>query len=480
MNSQALEEWRETLGRDRVITEGDRVDLANRATFAAAQRSRAILEPRDRDEVIKCVRIAGRFRVPLYPVSTGRNWGYGSAVPVQDGCVLLLLHRLDGIVDYREDLAYVRIEPGVTFRCLAAFLRDRQSKLLPPATGAGMDTSLIGNVLERGIGKGLYEDMAGHSSDYEVVLPDGEVLQTSFDRHAGASFEGLFCQSNFGVVTRMTLSLEPAPGLRQTALFPIRTPESLALVLDAAREPLQRDSRRLQIELINDYRYLTQTMQYPYDEFDGSTVLPRTWVREKLRPSVNARWIGCATLWADSEEELRLRRGTLAALEPFADYMRFENPAPGHDVSFSTNGLQSAYWRKTRQMPANPNPDRDRCGVIWFVPVLPMLGSTIVQAVARIEEIMFEHGFEPAISLRLIGGRQIHAVVGLLYDRERDGADPQAAQCHLALCETMRQDGFHPYRLTIRDMASRAGTILRGLKSVLDPNGIIAPGRYGP
>ena len=83
-------------------------------------------------------RTANRFRIPIYPISSGLNWGYGSRVPPQSG-VLVDLRRLNRIVEFDEELAFVTIEPGVTQRQLQAFLEARGSRLWMDATGASPD-----------------------------------------------------------------------------------------------------------------------------------------------------------------------------------------------------------------------------------------------------------------------------------------------------------------------------------------------------
>ena len=98
------------------------------------------------------------FGVPVYPISSGKNWGYGSRVPAADGCILLDLGRMNRIVDFNEELAYVTVEPGVTQAQLYAFLRERGSNLWVDATGASPECSLIGNAVERGFGHTPYGD----------------------------------------------------------------------------------------------------------------------------------------------------------------------------------------------------------------------------------------------------------------------------------------------------------------------------------
>jgi 4-cresol dehydrogenase (hydroxylating) len=110
----ALIEWSMALGPENVITEPSSLLAAETGTFAGGHRIPAIIRPGTRQEVQECLRIANLHATPVYPISSGRNWGYGSRMPTADGCVLLDLGRMDRIVDFSEDLAYVTLEPGVT------------------------------------------------------------------------------------------------------------------------------------------------------------------------------------------------------------------------------------------------------------------------------------------------------------------------------------------------------------------------------
>ena len=119
----ALLEWAEAVGPENVVTETASLRAAEMGTFATGHTIPAIVRPGDRQEVQECLRIANRCGVPVYPISSGLNWGYGSRVPAADGCVLLDLGRMNRIVDFSEKLAYVTVEPGVTQEQLYAFLR---------------------------------------------------------------------------------------------------------------------------------------------------------------------------------------------------------------------------------------------------------------------------------------------------------------------------------------------------------------------
>jgi 4-cresol dehydrogenase (hydroxylating) flavoprotein subunit len=440
-----------------------------------------VLRPRDRDDVAACLRLANHHRVPIHPVGTARNWGYGGAVPTHDGSVLLSLADLDRISHHDDALGLVTVEPGVTFDQLARFLRRRASRLLAPATGSSPHTSVVGNILERGIGKELYQDLAGHVAGAEALLAAGDPVR--LDAAAGSSLLGFLPQSNLVVVTALTIRLEPAPCLRQfTAIF-LRDVQEAAGCLDALRDTLQRN-HRVGLELMNDYRYPAQSSRFPYGEREGGTPLPRAWVTARLGLPGQPTWIARATAWADSQEELAMRRAAIdAILGPGVAIARGEVVVVAEAEATGSEGLRCAYWRKRVAMPADPDPDRDGCGVIWITPVLPMRGAALPPLVERVEREMLRDGFEPAISLRP-DGYELRAVIGILFDRDEPGADGRALACRKALLGVLDTLGLDRYRHGVLDgppaRDAGSGRLLAALKAAADPNGVIAPGRYGP
>ena len=173
---EALLAWRAVLGDQYVITDDARLAAANAATYATTQRAAGIIEPASVEDIQACLRIANQFHVSVYPISTGKNWGYGSRVPAQDGSVIMALHRMNGILELSEELAYVTVEPGVTMKQLYEFLIAKESRLMVPATGSAPTTSLIGNALERGLVVGPHSDRFGQTCGLEVVLPTGALV----------------------------------------------------------------------------------------------------------------------------------------------------------------------------------------------------------------------------------------------------------------------------------------------------------------
>lgn len=421
----------------------DPLELVNRATYATSSRAAALVEPRSRDDVRAIVEEANRTGVPLYPVSGGRNWGYGSRVPAS-GCdgVIVSLRRLDRIVALDDELGVVSVEPGVTFRQLATFLEG--SRWLAPAIGSSGEASLVGNALERGVLKPPYAEW--RIAGVEAILPTGEVLRSDAGE-AGPSFREIFAQSNLGIVTEMTFALERRPALRQRTVF---APGDLAMQLDRLRDLAQR-SPRVHIELMNDSRVLTQTGQ-----------------------RMHVPWSGVVTIFADDEAELALWRNVAMST---VENLQCLDPEPVTNA-ITNDGLRSAYWKK-KTFPDDPDPDRDHCGVMWIAPRVPMRGALVLETASTIERILRAHEFEPSISMRVLHGRSVQIVCGLFYDRDEDGMDDKAEAARNAVWRELSPRGIQPYRHAVGSMAlPEDDHPASRIRRALDPNGILAPGRY--
>lgn len=77
--SEALAAWSRALGTEHVLADDADRSVYARSTLPQGTSPCAILRPGSVAEVQAAVRIANRFRIPLYPISRGRNWGYGDA-----------------------------------------------------------------------------------------------------------------------------------------------------------------------------------------------------------------------------------------------------------------------------------------------------------------------------------------------------------------------------------------------------------------
>lgn len=526
--AEGLEGWRRAVGESHVIVDESALEAAATATFATTQRASAIVQPADRPQLERCLEIANTHRVPVYPVSCGKNWGYGSRVPVQDGSVIFDLGRMNRILEFNEQLAYVTVEPGVTQQQLFDFLAEKNSQMMMSVTGSSPDSSIIGNVVERGIGVGRYCDRWNHVCAMEVLLPTGECIHTGFDRFERAAarhvsrdgvgpwLDGLFTQSRFGIVTRLTMWLYPRPKHFQVFLCWMRDEARLERFIECARTLRLEGTVDSTLAAFNDFRTLTFTRKYPWEAAAGATPLPSELRKTMVRQGRAIRFMALGTLYSPSWAQARAARKRVRQvmrgnvdklffvdrtitriarwirhpyrwlsgidLATYMDSMYHRSAYLGFPID---EGIASMYWRKKTPTPPAPQDlDRDRCGVVFFGEVVPCEGRHVVRAVHLIEETILEHGFEPVVNLSAITERTIHIVTVILYDREEPGEDGRAAACHDDVVSKLAAEGYLPYRLGVNSMQSLPPArddfdkLIRSLRETLDPNNILAPGRY--
>jgi len=76
----------------------------------------AVTYPASTSDVQEIVRWANEFKIPIYPISMGRNLGYGGSAPNVPGSVVVDLGRhMNKILRIDGDNASCMVEPGVSY-----------------------------------------------------------------------------------------------------------------------------------------------------------------------------------------------------------------------------------------------------------------------------------------------------------------------------------------------------------------------------
>ena len=229
--SRAMQDFANVVGQEWVFQKEEDVAAYNDAFspfVAEPERQRvasAAVAPTQVEQVQQIVRIASRYRIPLYAVSTGRNLGYGGSAPNLSGSVVVDLKRMKRIIEVNTREGYMIVEPGVSFIELQRYFEEHKIDYVPSAPGPGWG-SPIGNALDPGAGF-PYGDNFAAIKGLEVVLANGEVMRTGrgglqdsklwplYKYGLGPDLLGLFLQSNFGIVTKACFWIEPKSELSQ-------------------------------------------------------------------------------------------------------------------------------------------------------------------------------------------------------------------------------------------------------------------------
>lgn len=166
------------VGSENIILEKEKVIDLSKDIIPKTQNASAFVYPSDIIQIQEILKVANTYKVPLWPVGQGKNWGYGGASPFQENSLVIVLSRLNKIIEVDSELAFALIEPGVTFRQLHQYLVDHNIPLRIDCTDGPPDGSVVGNSLERGIGETDYGDHFGNICGLEVILPEGQLIRT--------------------------------------------------------------------------------------------------------------------------------------------------------------------------------------------------------------------------------------------------------------------------------------------------------------
>ncbi|HRV77130.1 MAG TPA: FAD-binding oxidoreductase [Thauera sp.] len=531
-----LAELNAVLGAEHVLTTPEALDQYSRCTIPWRTECAVVVFPASTEEVAATMRIAARHGIPVWPSSKGRNWGYATTLACTDGAMVMILERMNRILEVNEELAYAVIEPGVTYEQFNAHLAEHGHKLWIDCIDGTAQGSVIGNAIERGVGETPYGDHFGNLCGLEVVLADGEVVRTGSTREGlhtwhthkwgvGPYLEGLFTQSNLGVVTRAGIWLMPAPECHESFVFQVSDESHMPAVVDAYRKLALGGVVTTKMHLINDFvslTILTQRIAEPVPQGGALTdadlgmlrskygVAPwscagaiygtRSLVREQRRLIRKALapygrlifvadwqipWIERIVRWAWKSEALRgmtqrLAGTSLPVLESAPFVHKIQRGVPTEYF------VKHAYYRARRPPPVGAvHPARDNCGLIWFAPILPFTNAHLWPYVSDTKALFAAHGFDYYVAMLLMNPRSMICLMAIIYDREDPDEVERSRQLYAALLDHMCKRCYEQYRAglaawdTLHDDAPELKRLNDRIKAALDPANILAPGHYG-
>ncbi|MEY2479759.1 MAG: glycolate oxidase [Verrucomicrobiota bacterium] len=219
-------ELRQLLGAEIVSDDEATLTAHSGDKWIAAQAPEVVVFARSTIDVSKLLSFASEKKIPV--TARGAGFGYvGGCVPVRKGIVLSLV-RMNRIKEINFGDAIAIVEPGVITADLKIAARA-QKLFYPPDPASMKDCTLGGNIATNAGGPRClkYGVTRNYVIGLEVVLANGEVLRTGGRVHknkTGFDLIGLFVGSEgmLGVVTEITLRLLPLPPARATlsAAFP--------------------------------------------------------------------------------------------------------------------------------------------------------------------------------------------------------------------------------------------------------------------
>jgi (+)-pinoresinol hydroxylase len=528
----AIKQFEEAVGKEWVFTSDEDVALYRDAysPFMGEPEEKfasAAVAPDGVEQVQKVVRTANQYKIPIYPVSTGKNLGYGGSAPVLSGSVVLDLKRMNRILEVNERNAYVLVEPGVSYFDLYRYIQEKGLKLWVDVPDPGWG-SPVGNALDRGGGY-LMPQYRNHFDSHcgmEIVLANGEVMRTGMGAMPGAKtwqeyksgfgpwVDGMFSQSNFGVVTKMGFWLMPQPDSYFSGVVTVpRHDDLVPLVriltyLENTRVTNgmpDLGSPLLGIPMLSEFAARFDQGSSPFErpqdaELTALIAKAGGEMSPELDDYAQKKGIGywnCklsfygaakanAANWAFAKEKFSEISG--AKFEDGESYKLPLTPEQQEKVHKPQFGIPSlAMFSIGARSAINPTP---ASGHMWFSPIIPRTGEAIFEANRVFAAAAKEFGL-PFLNFNLPSTYWERAFIFIFAfpvtkDVEANKRNRAAFQ---KLVKVAADHGWGEYRTppAFQDaiMATYSfnnNALLRfheTVKDAVDPNGILSAGRYG-
>lgn len=507
--NKAIGRLQDVVGKDWVFTSDEHV-----ATYKDAYSplwgeeeervASAAVAPVTVEQVQGIVEVANEYKLPLFPFSTGKNLTYGGSAPAYSGSVMVDLKRMNRILDVNERDQTCLVEPGVSYFDMYRYLRQNKIKLWIDCPDPGWG-SLIGNALDHGGGyTGVdFRDHFDAHCGMEVVLANGALVRTGmganekskiwqlFKHSMGPSVDGLFAQSNFGIVTKMGFWLMEEPQQSKMVTINAFKRQDIMLLLEIVNSLMTSQVVSSQVSVFSPASFgfgpeqsalimSEETTDEDWNRLAAATGQPY-W-------SCSFAIYGVPGIVAASWEHIKDRFSSISGVQ-FVEGEVHNFPLSDADMESITDkprhGVPSLSYFSSRQGPGLPPSE----GHMDFATIIAPRGEELLEYSKVLGRNYLEAGLPPpTIFVQMYHARvmTMFQVIPIYRDVEKNRASRVLFSRLLQLCS---DHGWTVYRTHTAFQDEAMGTynfnnnaLLRlneTLKDALDPNGILSAGRYG-
>jgi len=518
--ADAIRQFEQAVGKEWVFTSDEDVDLYRDAYSPLVGEedeivASAAVAPDTVEQVQQIVKIANAYRIPIYPISTGKNLGYGGSAPVLSGSVVLDLKRMNRILEVNETNAYALVEPGVNYFDLYRYIQEKGLKLWVDCADPGWG-SLIGNALERGSGylPPQYRNHFDSHCGMEVVLANGEILRTGMGALPGAKtwqqyktgfgpwIDGMFSQSNFGVVTKMGFWMFPQPDAYYSGSVSVPRHDDIIPLVDILNYLENSGITNGMPDLGSPL--LGRPLFDPQPEMDAQLkallAKPGSPSTRELDEYAQRKGISfwelklgfygpaksITALWEFAKDKFSAIPGA-----KFADGELYRMPLTPeqqdrvYKAMFGIPGLSTfSIGARSKQYP------KPSSGHLWFSPIIPRTGEAIIEANKVFGQVAKELDLPSlSFSLPFLYWERNFVLLFPFWVSQDVETNKKNRAAFKSLVQIAAEHGWGEYRTATAfydDVMSvysyNNHALLRfheTIKDVIDPNGILSAGRYG-
>ncbi len=451
---EVLAKLRDIIGETNVIADPEKVEPYGADAVKEKFPPEAVVFPESTAQVSAILKLANEY---LFPVTArGGGVGYtGGAVPI-DGGIVIGTDRMNKIIELNVDDLYVICQPGMTTFAVQQAAAE-VGLLFAPDPASYKDSFIGGNIAENagGMRTPKYGVTKHHVLGLEVVTATGEVIRTggkTVKNVVGFDLTGLMCGSEgmLGIITEATLKLLPMPEATSTVRANFHSMEAACKVLTKFTP---EGLLPMAMEVIDKYCVEAVEQNFAFGL------------------SKDAEAILLVAVDGSSEQVAR----DAQTIE------RIIGENGGFDiVRARSKEEEDKLWDVRRAI----SPSLMKYGTLKINEDVVVPRSQVPELVARIEEIGKRHDTFVA-NFGHAGDGNIH--VNFVVDRDDPAAIARARKCvaetfqlSVALGGTISgEHGIGYVKSQYLEYAIDPPTleIMKGIKNVFDPNGILNPGK---
>ncbi len=453
-----------------------------------------VVRPGLTDEVSQILNIANRHKTPVVPRGGGCDISGGSK-PIEGGGIVIDLTRMNKIINIDEQSLTVTAQAGITWAQLNSVLSEKGYYTGNLGPGSGLSAAIGGGLCHHSVGGGggaKYGTCTEHVVALQVVLPQGDIIQTG--SNASVYVKEPFCryglgpdlcamflgdQGILGVKTEATLEIFPKPPYHAAKTFTLKEPSDVK----AAKIWLAWRKRG---ELgIYDSQYWPQLTVQGY----GGTLVPQVdFPLFKPWKGLN-KAIFFYTMEGETQEELESKQKIVDKIvlensgEPFGDTIEEGNWAKWHYEG-------SGHWQNFHPFWGSIGPGSIPCSTEHHLPIhrFPEVNKKLGDWEIKNMDKLTKAG--PAISALamalLCGHTAVEMDCGLVVWQDETKRELNY-ELWMDQLKMLAKEGGMPY--VMGEAISRAFVaagaypgpyydLLRSIKSTLDPNRILSPGKF--
>jgi glycolate oxidase len=442
------------VGTERVSNSPEELFIYSRDSGAQIPRSADyVVMPKTAEEVQSIIKLANKEKTPVTPL--GGGFTLSALVVPNKGGIVMDMKRMDKILEVNETNRYVLIEAGVSQAELRAYLEKHHPKFQHSTPEAPPTVTVTANALIQGHGHispryGVNSDMI---SGMEVVLPTGEICKIGsssvspswFTKGPLPDLSGLFVgwYGTTGVVTKLSIKIYPKPKYREVMAF---SGDDVDLITDVIADVTYLD-------LLEDFFLINQE-----------------------KPDWMNHIFYIVIVSGHTQEELELKKNAYKNL--FKGYKR-------EKISF-VEELHPALKKRFLDVPplaALAADFRKGGGFEYTGSILPI--DKVPEAWRRGIEIAHKHGMLCSYVHQVLMGNSIMFGFNYSFNRaDKEDIEKTRHAIKESNAVTFELGGMvwkgerEAQQATMKKMDQNTAKLIKTIKSVLDPNGIMNPGNW--